>query len=327
MAQYRESQNAGFVMAPNGQLVPRDSVDPSDIAPLYDTSTPTAADVAGNAPTVDRTTVDQIQSKLDAARNVLTQLGNSQRQFSLAGAQTSAALGNNDLASLGASRQAPPRVAAATEARALNTAAGNAAQITNQGALNRSDEEDADKRLRLQALDAAGKLGLNQAGLEFNIQKANMAAATDYINNLFTENRLKVALNENQAARVMQYAQSKILLQYDYDKMDSNERIETDRLLTKKYGIDKDVEVELEKIDHSNDFSWQGFLQGAIGAGTQVGAKYIGAGGLAGDSGVGQETGQAEGTAATNAGNQNFTGLNQLSSGYDPNGFGYGDSH
>lgn len=299
MAQFKETSDPEFVTGPDGRMVPRSSVDPSDIAPLYDTKQPTAADAAAGAPVADRGGLDAIQGKLDSVRSVLSQIGNSARTTSLAGAQAQTESNNAELSSLGASRTQGGSAA-------IDQNAGKGADIALTTGAARANETDADKRLRIDAIAAAGQLGLKQAGMEFKLSAANMDATTSYLNNLFAENRIKMNLNEDQTVRVANFIKARSLLDYDYAALDSKKRLDADRLLVEKFGIDQQSSEALYKLEQSDRFNPTGALTGLAEAGLAAGVKALGTGSDPNIVG-GQEVGQASGQAGAVAGNQNFS--------------------
>lgn len=299
MAQFQETSDPGFVQDATGRMVPRDSVDPQDIAPLYATQQPTGASAAAGAPVADRGGLDAIQGKLDAVRGVLGQLSSSSRSTSLASAQATSSSNNAELGALGAARSGGGSAA-------IDANAGKGADVALAGGTARANETDADKRLRIDAANAAGQLGLKQAGLEFKLSADNLGAATSYLNNLFAENRIKMNLNEDQTARVTNYLKARSALDYDYAALSAQQRLDADKLLTQRFAIDANASEALYKLEQNDRFNVTGALTGLAQAGLSAGIKALGTGA---DPNIasGQAVGQASGQAGAVAGNQNFS--------------------
>lgn len=138
----------------------------------------------------------------------------------------------------------------------------------------RANEEQEDKKFKADLIKQATDLGLNTAGAQIDISKADLGSVNNWINNEFEQLGMNKQLDQRQTEALLNYTHDMSLLQYQYDKMDSDEQIALSDQIMKKYGVDKEFELGLEKIRSEGGFNWtdlamnmvSGFSQGAGGA-------------------------------------------------------------
>lgn len=258
----------------------------------------TAAPAPGSqAPTVDNTAIDASLSKLDTLGNQINVLANTGQDFSKAEAQMAQ---GQQLARLNAAIQldASQRAALGTarsarsvgdRALAEKNAVGESTFLGQEGARNaalqeaqfvgdksslRADEETAKATFKLNALSKAADLGLNTTSMLVDISKADVASANNWINNEFQQLGLNKQLTEQQAQDVLGFTKDMAALQFDYDKMDSDEQDKLEQRVLDKYNIDQQTAVALKKIKQDGKFHWDQFLS------SMVGGASSGAGGV-----------------------------------------------
>ncbi len=276
MAQFNATDNPDFVADPNGRLVPRDSVDPADIverAPSA-TPTPTASNTSGAA-TYNREAVDAIQNKLSTIQGKMLELANSSKNLSRA--SVDASLGSQAAASgaLGAARSGAPDTRDATVSRAVS-GQGAAETASNRAAASgRATETYNDQRFKVAAYKAAGDLGLNQAALEVKVDSLNMDATTDYLNNLFANQRLEKDINQQQAERIMNYVRDMALIDQQYYSLDLQDQNALQNRIMDRYSIDEHLRAGVRQIE-SQGTTPTDILFGAAQAGGQAYARYGG---------------------------------------------------
>lgn len=227
---------------------------------------------AGGPASVDRTRIDALLGNVSKATSGLAGLAATEDQFSMGQAQLAQGLAQGQANTLALARGGNRRDAAGLGARALQVNSEMAGEATRSSALLRAQEEDQNKRLKLDAYKAAGDLGLNTAALEVDVNNLDMTAATSYLNNLFETNRLGLQLDEAEAARVTNFIRDMALVEKDYYAMSLAERASFRDDLTRRYGISESTKLGLEQLDKSDDLNWNqlavGFVSGAAQGGT-----------------------------------------------------------
>lgn len=241
---------------------------------------PTSANPeAGGPAEVDRTNIDKLLGNVSKATSGLAGLAATEDQYSAAQAQLAQGLAQGQANSLALARSGNRRDAAGLGARALQVNSEMAGEATRSSALLRAQEEDQNKRLKLDAFKAAGDLGLNASALEVDVNNLNMQAATSYLNNLFETNRLGLQLDEAEAARVTNFIRDMALVEKDYYAMSLAERASFRDDLTRRYGISETTKLGLQQLDKSDDINWgqmaMGFVSGAAQGGTAAGMSLL----------------------------------------------------
>jgi hypothetical protein len=128
----------------------------------------------------------------------------------------------------------------------------------------RATEDKNDRDFKLAALKAAGELGLNSAALGIDLNRVNMADATE---------RMKIALgyselDQTKARDLMAYTRDMASIQYKYDELSVTDQNEADKLLMQKYNIDQDTMLKLKELRQKTKVDWNGLLtKFAAGAG------------------------------------------------------------
>lgn len=229
---------------------------------------PTSANPeAGGPAEVDRARIDALLGNVSRATSGLAGLANLDQEFSMARAQLAQGLDQGQRQNLALARSGNRRDAAALGARAIQSNAEMAAQTTQSAAMLRAQEEEANRRLKLDAFKAAGDLGLNAAALEVDVNRLNMGAATDYLNQLFETNRLGMQLDEAEAQRVTNFVRDMALVAKDYYALSLAERQSVRDDLTRRYGISEQTKLGLEQLDSQPGFWEQAALGLVSGAG------------------------------------------------------------
>lgn len=223
---------------------------------------------AGGAPEVDRAKIDQLLGNVSKATSGVMGIAENANQYSQAQAQLAQGIAATQNQSLALARSGNRRDSAALGARALQTNAELGAEATRSAAGLRAQEEDANRRLRLDAYKAAGDLGLNAAALDLDVNRLNMTAATDYLNNLFETNRLNLQLDEAEAARVTNFMRDMALIAKDYYALGQAERQSIRDDLTRRYGISEQSKAAFAQLDAQPGF-WEQAALGIIGGAGQ----------------------------------------------------------
>lgn len=228
------------------------------------------------------------------------QLLDSDRRNSLAAQQ---ALDQNQRSALGAARSGNRRDQALLgreavgESQFLGTQAQQQ-QVAQQTALEgnlataRATEETNYNKDRAAMLGKAADLGLNVAALQTDISKANLSAATDYLNQQFNQLGIDKQLSAQQTQNTLQFMQAMAAIQEQYDSMGNADQQHTLDLMMQQYGIDKNSETQLEALKESRKVNWGQLLTTAVGgvitAGATIGGALIGGpAGAAGGAAVG----------------------------------------
>ncbi len=236
---------------------------------------PTSANPeAGGPAEVDRSRIDALLGNVSRATSGLAGLANLDQEFSMARAQLAQGLDQGLSQNLALARSGNRRDAAALGARAIQSNTEMAAQNTQAAAMLRAQEEEATRRLKLDAFKAAGDLGLNSAALEVDVNRLNMGAATDYLNQLFETNRLNLQLDEAEAARITNFVRDMALVAKDYYALGLAERASVRDDLTRRYGISEQAKVALEQLDAQPGF-WEQAALGLIGGAGQGGTAAL----------------------------------------------------
>lgn len=243
---------------------------------------------------VDRARIDALLGNVSRATSGLFGLAEGQRQFSAAEAQLAQGLDQGQRQGLALARSGNRRDAGANMAAAQRLGSEQAAQATQAAAGLRAQEEEAQQRIRADAYQKAGELGLNTAALQVHIEELDMNAATNYLNQLFANNRLQMQLDQQETERITQFVQAMALIQADYRRMDMAERNAIRSDLTARYGISEQSRLAFAQLEANGEFDWDKFLLGlgtaALSGSSQVAAYSLtagkGKGGGGGGSGV-----------------------------------------
>lgn len=264
---------AGFG-APGAGFTPgaRPAADAFGTAPpqqtLSDTGIPQAA-----AP-INRAPANAALATTNQATNQI--LGQSQQGLNLSVAQAQLAQNaqNAQSAALGLARSGNRRDRALLERQAIGEGAAIQSQAGQASAILRAQEEQANQEFRVKAAETAGRLGLDQAAAQVNMEALDLNAATDYINQRFQATGLNRQLNQQEAQRVTNYLRDQKLIEKDYQAMDLAHQEAIDRELTARYGIDQQTYVALKGVKDEPGF-WENLLTGAAGTAATVGVGAL----------------------------------------------------
>jgi hypothetical protein len=256
------------------------------------------------APTADTSKVDNTVAGVNNTISQLLGLANqpeysaaeqqlldSDRRNQLAAQQ---ALGQNQSAALGAARSGNRRDQALLQRQAIGESnyLGTQAQqqqVQNQIALEgnlataRATEETNYNKDRASMLQQAASLGLNVAALQTDLSKADLSAASDYLNQQFNQLGIDKQLSEDQTKNILSFTQAMAAIQEQYDSMSNSDQQHTLDLMMQQYGIDKQSETALEQIKEQRKVNWGQVLTGlagGVGQGVTLGVGKLVAGAL-----------------------------------------------
>ncbi len=237
-------------------------------AVLNDTGNPLAA-----AP-IDRTAANAVLAATNQATSQI--LGQSQQGLNLSVAQAQLAQNaqNAQSAALGLARSGNRRDRAMLERQAIGEGAAIQSQAGQASAILRAQEEQANQEFRVNAAATAGKLGLDQAAAQINMEQLDLGAATDYVNQRFQAAGLNRQLNQQEAQRATNAIRDLKLIEKDYQAMDLAHQESIDRELTTRYGIDQQTYLALKGIAAEPGF-WEKLALGAGQAATTVGVGAL----------------------------------------------------
>jgi Chaperone of endosialidase len=282
-----------------GTVAPRQATaakPPDDFLSRFDLGQGVGAAPAGaEAPTVNREKIDPLLKGIDSVQQKLMGLADETRGMSPAEAALHKASREADLrtafgveqsqrAALGSARgsrnrndrgllerQAVGEAGFMGQEGARTQALQNAEQEGNLAQL-RATEEDADRRFKADVLGKAADLGLNTAAIEVDLSKVDMGSATNWINNEFeklkADGQLDLGyaqLDEQHAQSILGFTKDMAALQFEYDKLSTDDQNATDALLMQKYGIDQQTMVALKQIKASTGLNWGQILTSVIG--------------------------------------------------------------
>lgn len=272
--------------------------DPSALAAI---ASPAPGTPGGGAPIADTAAVDtsiagvnntiaQLLALANAPQYSVAeqQLLDSDRRNALAQQQ---ALSQNQAAALGAARSGNRRDQAILQRQAVGESAylgqeeqrqRQAQQTALEGnlATARAAEQSQYLQDRANMLSKAADLGLNVAALQADVSKANLASASNYMNNLFQQQGIDKQLSEDQAKNALSFVQAMAAIQTQYDAMSNADQQHTLDLMMQQYSVDKQTAAAIEQARISKQMNWGQVLAGALGGATQGGV--LAAGKLAG---------------------------------------------
>lgn len=141
------------------------------------------------------------------------------------------------------------------------------AQAEYEGTLatQRATEEVKKIELKQSLIDDAIKNNLNVAALELDISSTNLDSATNWINKEFEQYGLNKQLSRQEASDMLEFTKAMALIQRDYDKMSSDEKMQTRQLIMDQYGIDKTYDSVMKKIEAEKDGRWFDVLTSFVG--------------------------------------------------------------
>lgn len=226
---------------------------------------PTSANPEAVGPAeVDRAKIDELLGNVSRATSGIMGLAGTQAQFSEAQAQLQEGLAQSQAQALSTARSGNRRDAASLGARALQTGSELAGQATRSAAILRAQEETQERQLRLDAFKAAGDLGLNAGALEIDMNRLNMTAATEYLNQLFATNRLNLQLDEAEAQRVTNFIRDMALIEKDYHALTLQEQAAIRDDLTRRHGINANTALGFAQLEAQGEVNW-----------AQMGANFL----------------------------------------------------
>lgn len=251
----------------------------NELAEVIDSSTTSYEDSVPDPteqepPEFDRTKVDELMGKVNQATSGLLGIAENEDQYSAAQAQLALGLAQAQRSNLSLARSGSRRDRSLRERQALMGNAEQAAEATRSAALLRAQEEESNRRLRMEAYKAAGDLGLNAGALEIEIGRLDMESVTSYLNQLFETKRLGMTLDQAEAERITEYIRDMALVAKDYYGMSLEERQAVRDDLTRRHGIDTQLEGILAQLDAEPGF-WEKAGLGIISAGGQLGGALI----------------------------------------------------
>lgn len=216
-------------------------------------------DPASTPAEVDRERIDELLRSVNTATSGLLGIAQNQQDSSLAQAQLAISTQDAQRAALGQARSGSRRDRSMLERAAIAEGATLASDAGRSAALLRAQEEDANRKLRLDAYKAAGELGLNASALEVDINQLDMNAATNYLNQVFETNRLGLQIDQAEAERLTNFTRDMALIEQEYYALSQAERQSIRDDLTRRYGISEQSKSALEQIEKQREFSWSKF--------------------------------------------------------------------
>lgn len=213
---------------------------------------------------VDQTRVNSILSSVNQANSGILGIAQNQNDLSLAQAQLASGAEAAARSALGQARSGNTRDRALNERAAVGEGSAIAQQANRDAAVLRAQEEDSNRKLRLDAYKAAGELGLNTAGLQVDVSNLNMQAATSYLNNLFETQRTGMQIDEQKAESLTGFIRDMTLISKDYYALNMQERQSVRDDLTRRYGFDAQTSAEMAKLDAEPGF-WEKAALGLVG--------------------------------------------------------------
>lgn len=295
----------GFPQAIAGMGSRSPTMTPPTVSPItgFENVTPPAGFTpppapGDQAPDVDRSHIDPVLQKLNDLQNQLVSLAADKPSTSVAEAQLvksqrDAAMRNalatqqSQSAALGQARSARGRGDRALLERG---AVGEAAYIGQEGAridaqnqtategqlgILRAQEEDANRRFKADVLGKAADLGLNSAALEVDISKTDLGSANNWINNEFQQLGINKQLDQSQTEALLSFTKDMALIQFDYDKMSTDDQEHTEDLIMQKYGVDQQTMIALKQIKQAGKFRWDQLLTSFVGGAASGGGAAV----------------------------------------------------
>lgn len=264
-------------------------------------ATPGAAPVTGDgnpytapgaeAPKVNREAVDAALAPVNQIQGRLVQEALNNASAGVAEAQLARATAEAQSAALGQARAGNRRDRAMLERQAIGEGAFLGQEAGRQAAELRAQEELQNRQFRADTLAKAGELGLNTAAYEVDLAKADLASATNWINNEFEQlgldkqlgwdkEKLAQTLSQDKMQSILNFTQGMAAIQYQYDQLSVEDQNEADALMMQRYGIDQQTMVALKQIKEQGKFHWDqllgnmvgGLASGATGA---LGKKFL----------------------------------------------------
>jgi hypothetical protein len=238
---------------------------------------PGQAPVAEQEPAaVDRARIDALLGNVSKATSGIMGIGQRDLEFSAAQAQLQQGLQQGQRQALSLARSGSRRDRAGNEARAIQAGTELAAQTGQAAAGLRANEEAAQQQIRLDAYKAAGDLGLNAGALDLDVQRVDIDAATNFLNQLFNRENIQLQIDQQEAERVTNFVRDMALIERDYYGLSVQERDAVRQDLTRRYGIDQQTAIALTQLDKSDDINWGQLAIAGIG-GLITGSAQVGA--------------------------------------------------
>lgn len=232
---------------------------------------------------VDQQKINALLGNVNTANAGILGIAQNQNDLSLAQAQLASGAEAAARSALGQARSGNTRDRAMNERAAVGEGSAIAQQANRDAAVLRAQEEESNRKLRLDAYKAAGDLGLNTAGLQVDVSNLNMQAATSYLNNLFETQRTGMQIDQAKAEMLTGFLRDMTLISKDYYALNMQERQSVRDDLTRRYGFDKQMEAEVARLDAEPGF-WEkaalGLVSGAGSGAVAVGAKLLTGGAL-----------------------------------------------
>jgi hypothetical protein len=227
-------------------------------------------------PVADPTRINAILSQVNEIGAQLQALGLSDDLYSAAFAQLQTGLEQAQANALSTARSGNRRDRASNERLATFEQTRLSSQASQQAAQLRAQEEDASRQIKLDAFTRAGELGLNAGALDLDVQRLDMDAATNYLNQLFEDRRLGLQLDQAEAERVTNFVRDMALISKDYYALNLAERQSVRDALVQRYGIDQQVAAQMAQLDAQPGF-WEQAALGLIGGAGQGVTMALGA--------------------------------------------------
>jgi hypothetical protein len=222
------------------------------------------------APKLDTSKLDELLNGVNSYASQIAAMAGDNTGLSEGLAQLQRGLEATRSQALSLARSGSSRDRAALTHQAVAEGTAAASQASMDAALLRSQEEQADRQFKLDALKEASSLGLNTSALELDVSKVNLDSVMNIVNQNFQQLGIDKQISQQEAESLRNYARDMSALQFQYDSLSSDEQKFISEQIMKKYGIDQELANNLEVARISKPKQrpwWQDALVGAVGGG------------------------------------------------------------
>ena len=129
----------------------------------------------------------------------------------------------------------------------------------------RAQQEDNQRRLKLDLANTVGQLGLDKAGLEFDIANVDLGATTANLNNLFADQGLKLRLDEQRSQAVLNFLQSMQFASLDLADMNEVTQNATAIRLAERAGLREEERLAVMQAAKAHQQNKEANAQQGIG--------------------------------------------------------------
>lgn len=193
---------------------------------------PTAADAAGNAPTLDRSKIDPLESQGLSAIDTINGISANDATDLLArqqAANTAFQTGQSGISlaqggDLGQGRGSSPRAIASLMGQAIGDTAFQTSQASSTNSQLTAQQEEQRRALTVDAQNTIAGLGLNAGALDTDISKLNLTSVSNYLTQQFADIGVKLNIQNEEADRIAQMTQFFAVLGEKYEALSQGEQ-------------------------------------------------------------------------------------------------------